>query len=229
MMMAIRALLIVFFLSIPIDQAWGQARGASEPVAYSSGVMVGFFGGTGAQINGRVHNFASGFPFGARFGVGYTKVAAGDAKDSRRIFVNNATNGVPESHGWQWDYRLDLLYPVDVFHLQHAYVFGGPRYAKFTGNFKFVGGNEDFEVVSKTWGFGGGLESSFGVSPVLDLVVSTGIDIYPSATLSGHDTSYNPSGNDVNPREDYDYGDADHAINQPKYELRLMLGLQYNY
>ena len=36
--------------------------------------------------------------------------------------------------------------------LSHAYVFAGPRYGSFTGNFKFIGGNEDFDVTSSHWG-----------------------------------------------------------------------------
>ena len=35
---------------------------------------------------------------------------------------------------------------------------------------------------------------------------------YRSAVLKGHDTQYSPSGESVNPREDFTYSDADHAV-----------------
>ena len=46
-------------------------------------------------------------------------------------------------------------------------------------------------------------------------------------TLSGHDTSYGPDGQYVNDREGYTYTDADNAVNQPKFQPMLMVGLTY--
>ena len=43
--------------------------------------------------------------------------------------------------------------------------------------------------------------------------------------MNGHDTTYNPNDENVNPRKDYDYGDADEAVNQPKLEVRAMAGI----
>ena len=63
----------------------------------------------------------------------------------------------------------------------------------------------------------------------LDLVLTAGYDYYPNATLSGHDTAYSPDGDNVNPREDYTYGDADQAIEQPKGVVRLMFGVNFRY
>ena len=64
--------------------------------------------------------------------------------------------------------------------------------------------------------------------PVLDLVINIGYDYYIKSTLYGHDTSYNPDGQDLNPREEYNFNDADKAINQPNHQLKFMLGLSYN-
>ena len=50
-----------------------------------------------------------------------------------------------------------------------------------------------------------------------------------SSTLTGHDTSYNPDGTSVNPREDYESSDADAAVGQPKFRPRLVTGLQYHF
>lgn len=108
-------------------------------------------------------------------------------------------------------------------------MYGGVRYARFTGNFRFVGGNEDFDIRNSQWGLGGGCESYFDVSRHLDMILTAGIDYYFSGTLSGHDTAYSPTGDDVNPREDYTYADADAAIGQPKLTPLLMLGVSYNF
>ena len=128
-----------------------------------------------------------------------------------------------------WDYRIDLLRPVNIFSLKNAFVFGGLRHARFTGNFKYVGGNEDFDVKSRQWGIGGGLESHFPMSSRVALVVSSGYDFFFPATLTGHDTSYSPDDENINARGNNSYGTADDAIAQPKHQVRLMFGLNYSY
>jgi hypothetical protein len=55
------------------------------------------------------------------------------------------------------------------------------------------------------------------------------IEYYFSSRLRGHDTSYSPDGENVNPREEYTYNDANEAINRPGIEFRLMIGLQYHF
>jgi hypothetical protein len=59
------------------------------------------------------------------------------------------------------------------------------------------------------------------------LVIGGGADYFFEAPLTGHDTSYSPSGDDANPRKGYTFEDADAAINQPRWAPRLMVG--YNY
>jgi len=84
-----------------------------------------------------------------------------------------------------------------------------------------VGGNEDFDVTSKQFGFGGGFESHYNISDNLKLVTNAGLDYYLGAKLQGHDTAYNPDDDNVNPRNKqesdgkYSYSDADKAVNQP--------------
>ena len=75
----------------------------------------------------------------------------------------------------------------------------------------------------------GGLESAFAISPKFDLMVNAGVDYLPAAELKGHDTSYSPDGETGNERDDYTYDDADKAINQPEFEMRLLIGLKYNF
>jgi hypothetical protein len=61
------------------------------------------------------------------------------------------------------------------------------------------------------------------------MVFGGGADYFFESTLKGHDTSYGPNGDDVNPREDYTYDDADDAVNQPKIMGRFMIGINYGF
>ncbi len=200
----------------------------AKAVKYSTSFALGYTNGTGLQVNGMISDLSSNFPFKMRMGLGYTMISnPGKALDARKIFINNATNGRPEKKGWSWNFKFDLLYSVHWFKLSNAYFYAGPRYVKFTGNFNFVNGNEDFDITSKHWGVGIGLLSSFPINKKLDLYVDGGLDYYFPSTLYGHDTSYSPDNENVNPRENFTYKDADAAINQPKFVLNLLMGLRF--
>ena len=219
----LKLLTIVFlFIILPLANRVHAAE-------HTLGLDVGFYDGTGWHLHWETANFAQGFTTAVRLGIGRSSMDPGNSADARRIFINNATNGVPEAHGSMWNYRLDLLFPVSIKSLTNTRLFVGPRYTKFKGNFKYIGGNEDFDVVSNHWGFGLGLESSFTISRKISLRLGSGIDYFKKTTLQGHDTSYSPDGVIVNQREDYTYEAADKAINQPGIELRLMAGFYYRF
>jgi hypothetical protein len=193
----------------------------------SAGGQFGYNTGLGIPGNLVAADFAEGFPLQLRFGISYARTQPGQALDARRIFINNATNGTPEESGRTLGARLDLMHQVQLLSLPRAYVFGGVRHSSFRANFRFIGGNEDFDVTSSHWGLGGGVDSYFAVSRRMDMVVTVGLDYYFASRLSGHDTSYSPDGDNVNPREDFTYGDADAAIGQPKFGPALLVGLSY--
>ncbi len=217
----------VFFMT---TGTWGQESSKEEvKPSLSTAVTLGYSSGFNIQASLMISDFARDFPMSARLGIGISSVEPGNPAEARRIFINNATNGIPEEKGSQWDFRLDLLHPVHLLSMKRAYLYGGLRYAKFKGNFKYVGGNEDFDVISKHWGIGTGLESHFPMGSSVDLILTGGIDYFLSSKLAGHDTSYSPDEDPVNPREEYTYDDADEAINQPKIEFRLMLGFAYHF
>lgn len=191
-------------------------------------MMVGYNGGLGFEGSLKIGQFAKGFPFHMRLGLGYSSVSnPGKAWDARRIFINDATTGDPEKKGHYWEFSFDLMYQVGWFGMKEGFIYFGPRYSSFTGNFKFIDGNEDFDVVGDQWGIAGGLIAYFPISTKLSLVTSGGAAYYFKNNLTGHDTTYNPDGEHVNPRNDYGYGDADNAINQPRLNFRLMIGLSY--
>jgi hypothetical protein len=146
-----------------------------------------------------------------------------------RYRVSPADSRYPPEHGTNWEFKLDFLYPVGLMRSANTHFFGGVRHSSFTGNFKFVGGNEDFDVTSSQWGLGAGLEGYFGMSRRFDLVVAGGVDYYFRSTLQGHDTAYSPDDDNVNPREDFTYADADAAISQPKLKPLVMMGFAYHF
>jgi hypothetical protein len=203
--------------------------GPAPAADYRAGVGAGYRGGVGVELSAGVAEFAEGFPLALRLSVGYSGREPGKAADARRIFINDATNGTPEEKGWFWDYRLDLMYRFAWRSADKLFVTGGVRYAQFTGNFKFIGGNEDFDVTGNQWGVGLGLEGLFDISQRLEFAIGGGVDYFFDATLKGHDTEYNPDGDHVNPRNDYTYDDADDAINQPAIEGRVLIGLAYRF
>jgi hypothetical protein len=69
----------------------------------------------------------------------------------------------------------------------------------------------------------------------LNLVLAAGVDYYIPSTLHGHDTSYSPDNDNVNPRNDiedndtpFTYKDANKAIAQPGIMPFAMIGLTFN-
>ncbi len=201
----------------------GEAAGGE----FAAGMNLGYYSGTSIQLHASAYNFTKSIPLSARLSIGYTWLNPGNAAEARKIFINDATNGTPEKHGNIRIYQFDLFYPLKIKSIPGAKLYFGPRHARFKGNFKYIGGNEDFDVTSSQWGWGVGMESSLVMNPRLSLLVGGGIEYYASAQMQGHDTAYSPDGDDVNPREGYTYDDADAAINQPGFELRLMIGFAY--
>lgn len=190
------------------------------------GFQGGYNGGPGIRVNGMLTDFAREFPLQIQLSAAFNSVPAGNAADARRIFINEATNGTSRKSGRQSTYSVDFLYPME-FLSRRTYLSFGPRYAMYKANFKYIGGNEDFDVTSRQWGAGIGMASYFTISSRANLVLSLGVDHYLQGTLSGHDTSYSPDGEDVNPRNDYTWNTADKAIDQPRQRARVNLGLSY--
>jgi hypothetical protein len=192
---------------------------------FSVTATSGYMGGLGFNISGGVSHFAQGFPLGFELAIAHSSLDPGNPEKARRIFINEATNGTPEKSGYTWNFRFDLLFPTRVFGFQDAHWYLGVRKSLFTGHFAYVGGNEIFDVTSDPWGIGGGLKASFPMGRSISFTLTAGVDYYPDGVLTGHDTTYYPDGEMVNQKEDYTYKDADGAINQPKIQPILMIGL----
>ena len=212
---AAASLLILLLFCVPAHSA---ELGASA--------HVGAVGGVGGDLFLEVADFAEGLPLNLRLGLEYQGRDAGDPMAARRIFINDNTNGTPDSSARAWGARLDLMWPLDMLPVSNLLLYGGPRYASFTGTFDYIGGNENFDVVSSHWGWGMGVEGRYPMGPTTSFVLGGGFDWYLGSELDGHDTIYSPDLDPVNGRADYTYDDADEAIGQPGLEWRLVLGLQ---
>ncbi len=200
----------------------------------SVGITTGYNRGFGINANFTFIDVAQGLHGNIRFSFGYNRLEPGKADDARRIFINNATNGVPKKKGKSFDYRVDYMMPHSFFNLKKSYLIFGPRYSSFTANFNYVGGNENFDVTTKQWGLGIGAENYFKMTSKFDLVFATGLDYFFNTTLKGHDTEYSPNNDNINPRNDnqnnrqFKYRDANKAIKQPQFMPRIMVGVSLN-
>jgi len=221
------AILGLVLASFPVTSLKGQsiyqAPSYDGSPSYSVGGVLGYQRGLTFQLTGTVKDFASGLPVQARLLLGRTSVDPGSATDARRIFINDATNGTPRESGHTWDFGLDGLYAIGA----RTSAFGGIRYSRFKANFKFVGGNEDFDVTSSHWGLAAGVEAVYPMGQRTSLVLMGGGEYFLSSRLTGHDTSYSPDGDNVNPRQDYTYSDADKAVGQPTLRPMALAGVSY--
>jgi hypothetical protein len=206
-----------------------QALPAQTPSHFSGALTAGYRSGLGFEALVVAHHFLGRSPLRVRLGVRYAAVNAGRAMDARHVFINDNTNGTPEESATTSGLKLDLLYPVHLFGQSHLYAFGGPRRAWYKADYRFVGGNEDFEITSNHWGLGGGLEKRYPVSPRVALTLAVGLDYYFPSAIYGHDTTYFPDGTSVNGRAGYTYADADRAVGQPKLDPQMTLGFELRF
>ena len=212
---------LVVVMTLLSTAAWGADL--------STSVLAGYKGGLSVRAGLGVSNFAQEFPLAMDFSLGRTWMDPGNPAAARKVFINDATDGTPEESGGQWDFRLDFLYRLKVANLSHLYAYAGIRYSMFTASFDFVGGNEFFDVTCNQWGIGAGIRGSFPMGKNIDLTLAVGADQYFAAPISGHDTTYDPDGENVSPRPGYTYDSADDAINQPKFQPLALIGISVRF
>jgi len=209
------ALLILVALAAPAT--------AGETTA---GLGIGATAGFGVQGDLTFHEFTRNAPLSLRLSGAYSVRDAGNALAARSVFINDNTNGTPEQSASTWQLRLDLMLPIGKLGSTPLQLGFGARKSFFTATFDFVGGNEKFDVVSNPWGAGVFVEAGFEVSDRSDFTIQLGVDYFFNSRLEGHGTAYEPDGDDVNPRLDYTWDDADDAVNQPQLEPLVLIGLR---
>lgn len=230
----VRAIRPLAAVALAVTLAASGAAAATDKAAASvssphksAGFELGANTGFGARADLTLHDFTRDLPLSLRFGLGYAGRDAGDPAAARRVFINNNTNGTPQESGHSWQMRLDLVRPVGRLGGAPLNLGAGVRKAFFTGTFDYVGGNENFDVTCRPWGLGFAFDTAFAVGRSTSLSLAAGLDHYFGATLEGHDAAYSPDGSIINQRDDYEWSDADKAINQPSWELTAVMGLRW--
>ena len=195
---------------------------------YFLDIQTGYADYFSISASGTIADFTYDVPLAIKFGMSYNFRDAGDPWAARKIFINDNTDGDPQKSGHSFDFRLDFAYPINIFPVRKTYLYAGPRLSFYTATFEFVGGNEFFDIQSTQFGLGTGLETHLGISQNLSFLISGAFDYFFDSEIGGHDTFYNPDGTDISGRLDYTYDDADEAIDQPNYVIRLMVGLCFS-
>ncbi len=190
----------------------------------------------GASVAGTVgfDNIFEKVPVGFELGLGYSWSSTGDAILASQVFINqNQVNNAYTSSGGTLDLALNATYPLNKnYGPVKFYVFAGPRYARWAVRHQYLNNNEDFDVVGKVWGLGGGLRGILPLGKKMNAVLQLGLDFFPRGSLYGHDATYYPDNNNVNARNNgagytYTYADAVRATAVPHIRPRVMVGLQF--
>jgi hypothetical protein len=173
-------------------------------------------------------------PLGFELGLGYSWSDTGNAELACQVFINQAQVGrATVSSGGTLDLQFNALYPLNrSLGRVKFYALGGPRWARWNVRHQYLGGNEDFDVVGKVWGLGGGVRGIMELSKNFSAIMQLTLDYYPRASIYGHDATYYPDNNNSNARDNgagytYTYEDAVRATAVPHIRPRVMVGLMF--
>lgn len=173
-------------------------------------------------------------PLGAEVSLGYSWTDKGDAILARHVFINDATTGDEDvqSSGGVLDLAINATYPLNqTYGPVKFFVFAGPRFAHYDVRHEYVGGNEDFDIVSNVWGLGGGLRGLLPLGKNFNAILQLGLDYYPRGSIYGHDATYYPNNSNINARTEngytFNYDDAARATTVPHIRPRVMVGIQF--
>jgi hypothetical protein len=203
------------------------AAGQARAVDLSYTALGGYQMGGALRVMATAKDVFQRAPIAFAFGLGFPAVDSGDPALARRVFINDNTDGTPEKSGTVWDLRLGAIYLLEVRKFEELGIYVGLRRSMFSGNFRYVGGNEDFTVTSNAWGYGVGVRAAFTISGAWSLAMQAGLDHFPVTSLYGHDATYSSNAPPVNPRENFTYADADRAVNHPKLVPSVLVGVTW--
>jgi hypothetical protein len=176
----------------------------------------------------------SNFPVGLEADLGYSWSDLGDATLACQVFINqNQNNNPSKSSGGTLHLALNMTYPLPMkLGPAQLFVIGGPRWARWAARHQYLNNNEDFDVVGKVWGLGGGVRGNVKLSEKFTAVMQLTMDYYPRASIYGHDATYYPDNNNVNERNNgagytYTYEDAVRATRVPHIRPRVLVGVMF--
>ncbi len=173
-------------------------------------------------------------PLGLELELGYAWSDLGDATLASQVFINqNQVGNASTSSGGTLHLAFNMTYPL-LKNLGPAklYLVGGPRWARWDARHEYIDNNEDFDVVGKVWGLGGGLRGVIPLGQQFRACMQLTIDYFPRASIYGHDATYYPDNNNVNARNNgagytYTYEDAARATAVPHIRPRVMVGIMF--
>jgi hypothetical protein len=165
---------------------------SSRAADFSASLQTGYNGGLCFGSSAMLSGFAQGFPLAIELTLNHIRMEPGSPEKARKIFINDATDGTPEKFGYAWDVQLDFLHRVKMLDLRDAFVYVGVRRSMFTANFKFVGGNEFFDIQTDQWGIGAGVKATFPMASHVGFTVKLGAEHHFASSLYGHDTMARP-------------------------------------
>jgi hypothetical protein len=221
------AVLVSALFVVPSITAQESAPDTSRRVY--AGIDTGYWAGLGGAAQFSVLELTDQLPIGLHAHVGFFYVFdPGNAEDARQVFINDNQGGTVEKWGRNIIIGVDVSYLIvetDEFELM---ALAGPRFTSFSGEFEFVGDNENFDVTSNQWGGGVGAALDLAIAPRMIVRFIAGLDYFFPSKLEGHgEYSYTPDGVDDNPRDSYKWADADKAINQPALTPRAAVGVHF--
>jgi hypothetical protein len=201
-------------------------------------LMGGYYDGPSVSGTIGLANIFEKVPVGFEVELGYSWTPAGDGILARRVFINDATGGDndAQSSGGVLDFGFNATYPlIQSYGPIKFYVFGGPRIGHYDVRWDYVGGDEDFDIVSWVYGLGGGLRGTMPLGKSFLAVMQLGVDYYPRSAIYGHDATYYPNDSNVNARTatsppvgyTWTYADAEAATTVPHIRPRVMVGIQF--
>jgi len=188
------------------------------------GIDIGYYNGPGFSLYITSDSIPSKKTTG-RFSLGISFPYPGNPVLARKVFINDATNGIPHGKGRSYNFGFDLIKKLRLKIYPKSKFFFGIRYSMFRAMFKYTGGNEEFTITSNNFGIGVGTDYYFKLTRKRSLKISTGIDYFFKARIHGHDTTYYPDNQNINPRRSYGFSDADSSVNQPDIEFKIVFGL----
>jgi hypothetical protein len=190
----------------------------------------------GPSVSGTIgfDNIFEKVPLGLELELGYSWSHLGDATLASQVFINqNQVGNASTSSGGTLDVGFNATYPLNLkLGTMQFLVLGGPRWAHWDARHEYIDNNEDFDVVGKVWGLGGGLRGVMPLGQKFRAMLQLTVDYYPRASIYGHDATYYPDDNNINARNNgagytYTYADAARATAVPHIRPRVMLGFMF--
>jgi hypothetical protein len=190
----------------------------------------------GPDVAGTVgfENIFEKVPLGLEMELGYAWSNLGDATLASQVFINQNQVGNPStSSGGTLHWGMNMTYPLPMkIGPVKMFALGGPRWARWDARHQYLNNNEDFDVVGKVWGMGGGLRGVMELSSKFRACLQLTLDYYPRSSIYGHDATYYPDNNNSNARNNgagytYTYEDAARATAVPHIRPRVMIGIMF--